>query len=250
MNRIDLEGRHAIVTGGAKGIGLAIARRFLDSAAKVTIWDIDRDRSASAAADLDAPDRLRADAVDITSPEAIDAGLSRAISEAGPVAIFINNAGAVGALAPVWEQPVENWSRMLTLNLTGAFLCCRAVVPHMREQGYGRIVNIASSAGKMAVPNNAPYAAAKAGLISLTKTLAREVAKTGILVNAVAPGGANTELFDALSEEYRAAIAGSMALGRLVEPDEVAAMAAWLASEDCSFSTGAVFDVSGGRLDY
>lgn len=250
MNRIDLEGRHAVVTGGAKGIGLAIARRFVESGATVTIWDIDRSRSESALAALNAPARVRADAVDITDPEAIGAGLSHAISETGPVAIFVNNAGAVGALAPVWEQPVENWTRMLTLNLTGAFLCCRAVVPHMREQGYGRVINIASAAGKMAVPNNAPYAAAKAGLISLTKTLAREVAKTGILVNAVAPGGANTELFDALSEDYRAAIAGTMALGRLVEPEEVAAITAWLASEDCSFSTGAVFDVSGGRLDY
>ena len=153
-------------------------------------------------------------------------------------------------MANLWEQPVENWQRMLTLNLTSAFLCCRAVTPHMIENGYGRIVNIASNAGKMATLQNSPYAAAKAGLISITKTLAKETARTGVLVNAVAPGGANTELFDGLPEAYARQIAAAMPLNRLIEPEEIAALAVWAASEDCSGTTGFVFDISGGRADY
>jgi 3-oxoacyl-[acyl-carrier protein] reductase len=168
----------------------------------------------------------------------------------GKIDILLNNAGAVGTLAPVWEQPIENWERMLRFNLTSTFLCCRTVVPAMIETGYGRIVNIASNAGKMGTRNNAAYAAAKAGVISLTKSLAKDAAKTGVLVNCITPGGANTELFDDLSAEYRAQIEDAMELGRLVEAPEIAALAAWLASEDCSFSTGAVFDISGGRADY
>jgi 3-oxoacyl-[acyl-carrier protein] reductase len=167
----------------------------------------------------------------------------------GKIDILVNNAGAVGTIAPVWEQPLENWERMLRLNLTSAFMCCRAIVPTMIEAGYGRIVNIASNAGKVGIRNNSGYAAAKAGLISLTKSLAKDTAKTGVLVNCITPGGANTELFDDLSAEYRATVEAGMELGRLVEPPEVAALAAWLASEDCSFSTGATFDISGGRAD-
>ena len=147
-------------------------------------------------------------------------------------------------------MPLENWERMLRLNLTSAFLCCRAIVPTMIGAGYGRVVNIASNAGKMGIRNNAGYAAVKAGMISLTKSLAKDAAKTGVLVNCITPGGANTELFDDLPPEYRAQIETAMELGRLVEPPEIAALAAWLASEDCSFSTGAVFDISGGRADY
>lgn len=249
MNKIDLNARHAVVTGGAKGIGLAIVQRALDSGASVTVWDIDTERMDTELGAL-GTDKVRGDKVDVTDSEAITAGLDRAIAAFGNVDIFVNNAGVVGTLAKTWEQPVENWERMLKLNLTSTFLCCRAVAPHMMENGYGRIVNIASNAGKMGTPNNSPYAAAKAGVISLTKTLAKETAKTGVLVNAVAPGGANTELFDVLSDEYRAQIESGMALGRLVDPDEVAAITVWAMSEDCSFTTGAVFDISGGRADY
>jgi NAD(P)-dependent dehydrogenase (short-subunit alcohol dehydrogenase family) len=249
MNKIDLNGRHAIVTGGAKGIGLAIVQRALDSGAKVTVWDIDTERMDTELGALGS-DHVRGDTVDVTDPEAIAAGLDRAIAAFDHVDIFVNNAGVVGTLAKIWEQPVENWERMLKFNLTSAFLCCRAVAPHMMENGYGRIVNIASNAGKMGTPNNSPYAAAKAGVISLTKTLAKETAQTGVLVNAVAPGGANTELFDVLSDDYRKQIESGMALGRLVNPDEVAAVTVWAMSEDCSFTTGAVFDISGGRADY
>ena len=250
MNSIDLNDRHAIVTGGAKGIGRAIAARALASGARVSIWDIDTDRTAQTIGELNAGDTVRGDAVDVTNTDAIAQGLADAVEAFGNVDILVNNAGAVGTLAMTWEQPVENWERMLRLNLTSTFLCCRAIVPQMRANGYGRIVNMASNAGKMGTPNNAPYAAAKAGVISLTKTLAKECAGSGVLVNAVAPGGTNTELFDDLSDTYRDQIASAMPIGRLVEPDEVAALAVWAASEDCSATSGFVFDISGGRADY
>ncbi len=250
MNSIDLNDRHAIVTGGAKGIGRAIAARALVSGARISIWDIDTDRTAQTIGELNAGDSVRGDAVDVTNTGAIAQGLTDAVEAFGNVDILVNNAGAVGTLAMTWEQPVENWERMLRLNLSSTFLCCRAIVPHMRANGYGRIVNMASNAGKMGTPNNAPYAAAKAGVISLTKTLAKECAGSGVLVNAVAPGGTNTELFDDLSETYRDQIASAMPIGRLVEPDEVAALAVWAASEDCSATSGFVFDISGSRADY
>jgi len=250
MNNIDLNGRTAIVTGGAKGIGYAIAERLLRSGATVTVWDIDPDRLGQAATTLDNSGPVSTDVVDVTDPDAVSAAAERALAAMGKIDILVNNAGAVGTIGPVWEQPIENWERMLKLNLTGPFLCCRAVVPAMLEAGYGRIVNIASNAGKVGIRNNSPYAAAKAGVVSLTKSLAKDTAKSGVLVNCITPGGANTELFDDLSAEYRAQIETAMELGRLVEPPEIAALAAWLASEDCSFSTGAVFDISGGRADY
>jgi len=250
MNTIDLNDRHAIVTGGAKGIGQAIAARALSSGARVTIWDIDVARTDQTIKELGPGDGVRADMVDVTDPDAITRGLEGAIAAFGKVDIMVNNAGSVGTVANLWEQPVENWQRMLTLNLTSTFLCCRAVVPHMIENGYGRIVNIASNAGKMGTLQNSPYAAAKAGVISITKTLAKEAAQTGVLVNAVAPGGANTELFDGLPAAYAEQIASAMPLNRLIEPDEIAALAVWAASEDCSGTTGFVFDISGGRADY
>lgn len=250
MNIIDLNNRHAIVTGGAKGIGRAIAARSLASGARVSIWDIDAGRMAQTLEELDSGDAVRGDSVDVTDPDAIVRGLDDAVAAFGKVDILVNNAGSVGTVAPLWEQPVENWQRMLTLNLTSTFLCCRAVVPQMMANGYGRIVNIASNAGKMATLQNSPYAAAKAGVISITKTLAKETAKSGVLVNAVAPGGANTELFDGLPAEYARQIASAMPLDRLIEPDEIAALATWVASEDCSGTTGFVFDISGGRADY
>ncbi|MDH3739022.1 MAG: SDR family oxidoreductase [Alphaproteobacteria bacterium] len=250
MNNIDLQDRTAIVTGGAKGIGYAITERLLDSGATVTVWDIDQTRLSQAAASLTNSGTVATDVVDVTDVDAVTAATGRALAGMGKIDILVNNAGAVGTIAPVWEQPVENWERMLKLNLSSQFLCCRAVVPAMIEAGYGRIVNIASNAGKVGIRNNSGYAAAKAGVISLTKSLAKDTAKTGVLVNAIAPGGANTELFDDLDENYRQTIVDGMELGRLLAPTEVAALAAWLASEDCSFSTGATFDISGGRADY
>lgn len=250
MNNIDLTGRTAIVTGGAKGIGYAIAERLLQSGATVTVWDIDEARLTGAVSKLDNAGPVTADVVDVTDADAVTAAAARALDAMGKIDILVNNAGAVGTIAPVWEQPIENWERMLRLNLSSTFLCCRTVVPAMIGAGYGRVVNIASNAGKMGTRNNSPYAAAKAGVISLTKSLAKDAAKTGVLVNCITPGGANTELFDDLTPQYRSQIEDAMELGRLVEAPEIAALAAWLASEDCSFSTGAVFDISGGRADY
>jgi 3-oxoacyl-[acyl-carrier protein] reductase len=250
MNKFDLKGRNAIVTGAAKGIGAAIAERFLASGAAVALWDIDSNRLAATAARLGAQGEVATHTVDVTDPASITAAAKACIAAFNGVDILVNNAGTVGTLGKVWEQPLANWERMLRLNLTGTFLCCQALVEHMMARGYGRIVNIASNAGKMGVPNNAPYAAAKAGVISLTKSLAKETAKTGVLVNAICPGGANTDLFTDFPAEYRAQIEAGVPLGRLVEAGEIAALAAWLASEDCSFTTGGVHDISGGRADY
>lgn len=250
MNQFDLSGRSAIVTGAAKGIGAAIAERFLRSGAAVALWDIDGDRVTETADRLGTHGEATAHIVDVTDPRAIAQATERCIATSGGVDILVNNAGTVGALGKVWEQPLENWEHMLRLNLTGPFLCCQALVEHMMGRGYGRIVNIASNAGKMGIPNNAPYAAAKAGVISLTKSLAKETAATGVLVNAICPGGVDTDLFTDLAPEYKAQIVSGVPMGRLVEADEVAALAAWLASEDCSFTTGAVHDITGGRADY
>ena len=250
MNRFDLTGRNAVVTGAAKGIGAAIAERLVDSGAAVALWDIDADRLADTAARLAARGEVLSHGVDVTDPRVIAQAAERCIAAFGHVDILVNDAGTVGTLGKVWEQPLENWERMLRLNLTGTFLCCQAFVEHMMANGYGRIVNIASNAGKMGVPNNAPYAASKAAVISLTKSLAKETAATGVLVNAICPGGANTDLFTGFPEEYRQQIVGGVPMGRLVEADEIAALAAWLASEECSFTTGATHDITGGRADY
>lgn len=250
MNRFDLTGRNAVVTGAARGIGAAIAERLVESGAAVALWDIDADRLADTAARLAAHGEVLSHGVDVTDPHVIAQAAERCIAAFGHVDILVNNAGTVGTLGKVWEQPLENWERMLRLNLTGTFLCCQAFVEHMMANGYGRIVNIASNAGKMGVPNNAPYAASKAAVISLTKSLAKETATTGVLVNAICPGGANTDLFTGFPEEYRQQIVGGVPMGRLVEADEIAALAAWLASEECSFTTGATHDITGGRADY
>jgi 3-oxoacyl-[acyl-carrier protein] reductase len=250
MNQFDLAGRSAVVTGAAKGIGAAIAERYLRSGARVAIWDVDGARLADTAARLGNLGELTSDTVDVTDAAAIFAAAKRAIDGFGKVDILVNNAGTVGTLGKVWQQPLANWEFMLRLNLTGTFLCCQAFVEHMMANGYGRIVNIASNAGKMPVPNNSPYAASKAGVISLTKSLARETAATGVLVNAICPGGANTDLFTGFPPEYKAQVEAGVPMGRLVEASEIAALAAWLASEECSFTTGAVHDITGGRADY
>ena len=250
MNKLDLIDRTAVVTGGAKGIGLAIANRFIHSGANVIIWDIDKNRLRQSVELLDNKESVKTEVVDVTAKQSIEAATSKVLEAENKIDILVNNAGAVGTLAPVWEQPIENWEKMLRLNLTSAFMCCQSIVPSMISKKYGRVVNIASNAGKIGIKNNSGYAAAKAGLISLTKSLSKEVAKTGVLVNCITPGGANTELYDNLSGEYRSRIEAGMELGRLVEPEEIAALAAWLASEECSFSTGAAFDISGGRADY
>jgi len=234
MNQLDLKGRVAVVTGGRIGIGAAIAQRIEASGARVRIWDI---------GDKDAP-------VDVTDQAAIERATERAIAELGRIDILVNNAGIAGMTMPVVDYPVDEWKRVIDIDLNGPFLCCRAVVPHMVKAGYGRIVNIASIAGKEGNPNAAAYAAAKGGVIAFTKALGKELAKTGVLVNCVTPAAAQTAILEQVTPEFASFMLSKIPMGRFVRVDEIAALVGWLASEDCSFSTGGVFDISGGRATY
>ena len=233
MNQFDFAGRTAVVTGGVQGIGAAIAKRLQESGAKVAVWDLDG--------------RPR---VDVADQASIDAAVRRTIAELGRIDVLINNAGIAGPSMPVVDYPIEQWKRVIDIDLNGPFLCCRAVVPHMVKAGYGRIVNIASIAGKEGNPNAAAYAAAKGGLIAFTKALGKELAKTGVLVNCVTPAAARTDIFSQMTEQHIAYMLSKIPMGRFVEPAEIAALVVWLCSEQCSFSTGAVFDISGGRATY
>ncbi|HVJ51308.1 MAG TPA: SDR family NAD(P)-dependent oxidoreductase [Aliidongia sp.] len=246
MNRIDLEGRHAIVTGGGRGIGLAIVERLVQSGARVAIWDRDAAVAEAVAASLG----QLAVTVDIADEAEIDAALRQTESALGPVDILVTSAGITGPNARVEDYPVEAWRQVIDIDLTGPFLCSRALAPGMRARNYGRIVHIASIAGKEGNPNAAAYSAAKAGVIALTKSLGKELAETGVRVNCVTPAAVKTELFAQMSEQHIIYMLSKIPLGRFGLVEEIAAMVAWLASEECSFSTGAVFDLSGGRAVY
>jgi len=252
MNAIDLKNRTAIVTGGARGIGFAIAKRMLASGATVVLWDVDAAVLDKAGADLqrEADGRVHAAVVDVTDDAAIARAVAADLRERGKIDILVNNAGITGGNAPLWELAPEVWRRVVEVNLVAPYLTCRAIAPHMMRAGYGRIVNIASIAGKEGNPNASHYSASKAGLIALTKSLAKELAATGILVNCVTPAAAKTELFAQMKQEHIDYMLSKIPMSRFVEVDEVAALVAWLASEDCSFSTGAAFDISGGRAVY
>jgi 3-oxoacyl-[acyl-carrier protein] reductase len=250
MNAIDLKGRTAIVTGGARGIGYAAARRLLESGASVALWDADAAALQNAVAGLQAGSRVAAAVVDVTDEKAIAAAVAALIGARRKIDILINNAGITGGNAPLWQLTPEVWRRVVEVNLIGPYLVCRAVVPHMVGAGYGRIVNIASIAGKEGNPNASHYSASKAGLIGLTKSLAKELATTGVIVNCITPAAAKTEMFAQMKQEHIDYMLGKIPMGRFVEVEELAAMIAWLSSEECSFSTGAVFDISGGRAVY
>jgi len=250
MNQIDLQGRVAVITGGAQGIGYATAQRMLTSGASVVLWDIDAARLATAVQTLSALGTVSGDAVELTDEASVAAATAAAIARHGRIDILVNNAGITGGNAPTWELSPAVWRQVVEVNLIAPFLTCRAVVPQMISQGYGRIVNIASVAGKEGNPNASHYSASKAGLIGLTKSLGKELATKGVLVNAVAPAAARTAIFDQMSPEHIAFMLGKIPMARFVEVDEVAAMVTWLASEECGFSTGAVFDLSGGRATY
>jgi len=250
MNQIDLNDRVAVITGGAQGIGLAVAQRFLQSGASVVLWDINPEQLARAAQALDAPGRIDTAVVEITDEAAVAAATQAVLAQRGRLDILVNSAGITGGNAPTWELSPEVWRRVIEVNLVGSFLTCRAVVPHMVAAGYGRIVNIASVAGKEGNPNASHYSASKAGVMGLTKSLGKELAKTGVLVNCVTPAAARTPIFDSMKPEHIDFMLSKIPMGRFLEVDEVSAMIAWLASADCAFSTGAVFDISGGRATY
>jgi 3-oxoacyl-[acyl-carrier protein] reductase len=247
MNQLDFKGRTAIVTGGAAGIGLAIVRRLLASGAGVRIWDVDQKGLQQTLAALSGA--ASGDVVDVTDAAAV-AKAADAAAALGRIDVLVNNAGIAGLNAPTVDYPVEEWERVLRVNLTSQFLTCRAVAPHMVKAGYGRIVNIGSIAGKEGNPNAVAYSASKAGVISLTKSLGKELARTGVLVNCVTPAAAKTAIFDQMTETHIDYMLSKIPMARFVTVDEIASLVGWLASEDCAFSTGGVFDISGGRATY
>lgn len=248
MNAYDLEGRVAVVTGGAQGIGLAVARRLSASGATVALWDVDGALAAESAAGLGAG--ARGDAVDVTDADAVASSAKAAADELGRIDILICSAGIAGSNGPVTEYPVDEWRRIVDVNLHGVFHCCRAVLPIMVERGYGRVVNIASVAGKEGNPNAGAYSASKAAVIALTKTLGKEHAGQDISVNCVTPAAARTRIFEQMSEEHIAFMLSKIPRGRFLEVEEAANMIAWLCSAENSFATGGVFDLSGGRATY
>src|SRR5271154_423643 len=250
MNSIDLKGRTAVITGAARGIGFAAAQKMLVSGAAVALWDIDADALAKAAAALKGGGRVHAATVDVTDATSIAAAVDALIGDVGKIDILVNNAGITGGNAPLWQLEPDIWRRVIEVNLVAPYLVCRAIVPHMMAAGYGRIVNIASIAGKDGNPNASHYSASKAGLIGLTKSLAKELATTGVLVNCITPAAAKTEMFGQMTQQHIDYMLSKIPMNRFVTVEELATMIAWLASEDCSFSTGAVFDISGGRAVY
>ncbi len=254
MNQIDLKGRVAVVTGGAQGIGYAICERMLQSGATVVIWDVDAERMATAHAALAPLGPLHTQQVELTDDAAVAAATAHLVAQTGRIDILVNNAGITGGNAATWQLDPAVWRRVIEVNLVAPYLTCRHVVPVMMKaangKGYGRIINIASVAGKEGNPNASHYSASKAGLIALTKSLAKEVATQGIAVNAITPAVAKTAMFDQMSQAHIDYMLGKIPMGRFLEVQELAAMAAWLASEECSFSTGAVFDLTGGRATY
>ena len=254
MNQIDLKGRVAVVTGGAQGIGHAICERLLQSGAQVVIWDIDAGQLDAACARLSAlgpvNGQVRGQVVELTDDSAVDAATAMTMAARGRIDILVNNAGVTGGNATTWELDPAVWRRVVEVNLIAPYLTSRHVVPAMLKAGYGRIVNIASVAGKEGNPNASHYSASKAGLIALTKSLAKEVATKGILVNAITPAVAKTAMFAQMTQAHIDYMLSKIPMGRFLEVQEAAAMVAWLSSEECSFSTGAVFDLTGGRATY
>jgi 2-dehydro-3-deoxy-L-rhamnonate dehydrogenase (NAD+) len=248
MNQLDFQGRHAVVTGGATGLGYAIAQRLLASGGSVTLWDRDGEAANRAAAALGA--KASAVAVDVAQEASVANAVAATRKHSARVDALVNSAGITGPNTKVWDYPVDAWRQVMDVNLTGLFLCCRAVVPLMREANYGRIVNIASVAGKDGNPNASAYSASKAAVMALTKSLGKELADTGVRVNCVTPAAVKTAIFDQMSQEHISFMLSKIPMGRFGTPEEVASLVGWLCTEECSFSTGAVFDLSGGRSTY
>ena len=246
MNQIDLKNKVAIVTGGAQGFGYAMVERFSQSNAKVIIWDMDKNLMDS----LSLPSNVSTMQVDVTSFESIENATNKVLKQFDKIDILINNAGIAGPSFKTWEYPLNEWQNVIDIDLNGVFYCSKAIVPHMIKANYGRIVNIASIAGKEGNPNAMPYSAAKAGVIALTKSLGKELSDKNISVNCVTPAAAKTKIFDQISQEHIDYMLSKIPRGRFLKVDELASMVAWLVSEENSYTTGAVFDLSGGRATY
>ena len=250
MNVIDLKGRSAVVTGAAQGIGRAIAERLIESGAVVALWDRDADLLVETAQQLEQLGEVSTAVVDVTDADAVADAFASTIERHGAVDIMVNNAGIAGPTVPSWDYPLHEWRAVIDVDLNGVYFCCRAALPHMRDRNYGRVVNVASIAGKEGNPNAAAYSAAKAGVIALTKSLAKETADRNIAVNCVTPAAAKTRIFDQMSQAHIDYMLSKIPRGRFLGVDEAAAMVAWMVSEENSFTTGAVFDLSGGRATY
>ncbi|NQW93326.1 MAG: SDR family oxidoreductase [Polaromonas sp.] len=248
MNQLDLAGRHAVVTGGATGLGFAIAQRLLASQAVVTLWDVNAAALKNAKTQLGSG--VTTLVVDVSDPASVAVAAANTATLHPAIDALVNCAGITGPNVKLWDYPPDAWQQVMQVNLNGLFYCCREIVPLMRAQNYGRIVNIASVAGKEGNPNASAYSASKAGVIALTKSLGKELADTGVRVNCVTPAAVKTAIFDQMSEAHIAFMLSKIPMSRFGEPAEIAAMVAWLCTEECSFSTGAVFDLSGGRATY
>ena len=248
MNQLDLKGRHAVITGGASGLGYAISERMIASGATVTWWDVNADVMAQAAKTIGSD--VHCEKLDVTQHGCVVTALANTINKCGKVDILVNSAGITGPNVKLADYPPEAWDQVIQVNLNGTFHCCRELAAHMQANHYGRIVNIASVAGKDGNPNASAYSASKAAVIALTKSLGKELSNSGVLVNCVTPAAVKTAMFDQMTPEHIAFMLSKIPMSRFGNPDEIAAMVAWLCTEDCSFSTGAVFDLSGGRSTY
>jgi 3-oxoacyl-[acyl-carrier protein] reductase len=250
MNTYDLKGKRAVITGAAQGFGRAIAERFLDSGASVAMWDMDAAESAKAAQELESRGTVITQAVDVSDLAQVEAAARATAGALGGIEILVANAGIAGPNHKTWEYPPDEWRKVIEIDLMGVYYCCRAVIPFMLQQGYGRIVTISSVAGKEGNPNASAYSAAKAGVIALTKSLGKELAGANIAANCITPAAAKTRIFDQMSQAHIDYMLSKIPRGRFLEINELASLTAWLASEENSFSTGAVFDISGGRSTY
>ena len=245
MNKIDLLNRNAVVTGGAQGFGLAIVERFTASGAKVAIWDKDQEILNK----INIKNTIKK-VVDVSSYKSVSNELETTLQELGQIDILVNNAGIAGPSCKTWDYPIEEWQKVIDIDLTGVFFCCKAIVPHMKEKNYGRIVNVSSIAGKEGNPNATPYSAAKAGVIALTKSLGKELAENNIAVNCVTPAVAKTRIFDQMTKEHINYMLSKIPRNRFAKVEELASLVTWLSSEENSFTTSAVYDLSGGRATY
>jgi 2-dehydro-3-deoxy-L-rhamnonate dehydrogenase (NAD+) len=250
VNQIDLNHRHAVITGGAQGIGFSVATRLLASGASVSLWDRDEKLLKLAADKLLGADAVSIESVDVSNPESVVTATENTIGKHGKIEILVASAGIAGPNYKTWEYPIDAWKQVVDINLTGVFLCCRTIVPYMLRQDYGRIVNISSIAGKEGNATASGYSAAKAGVIALTKSLGKETALSNISVNCITPAAAKTRIFDQVTQEHIDFMLSKIPRGRFLKVDEVSSMVAWLVSEENSFTTGAVFDLSGGRATY